>query len=64
LIFVFISFQVCDEPHPLLVKEMMQYCINGNVAEAYKVCHMYLIVNPNLKMNLLKPSGVAQCMVL
>jgi len=46
LIFVFISFQVCDEPHPLLVKEMMQHCVNGNIAQAYKVSHVYLVVNP------------------
>jgi hypothetical protein len=46
IVFVFISFQVCDEPHPLLVKEMMQHCINGNIAQAYKVSHIYLIVNP------------------
>jgi hypothetical protein len=25
---------------------MMQHCINGNIAEAYKVSHIYLIVNP------------------
>lgn len=29
--------QVCDEPHPLLVKEMIQHCINANINEAYKV---------------------------
>ena len=46
LMFVSISLQVCDEPHPLLVKEMMQHCINGNIAQAYKVSHIYLIVNP------------------
>jgi len=46
LIVAFISFQVCDEPHPLLVKEMMQHCISGNIAQAYKVSHIYLIVNP------------------
>jgi hypothetical protein len=39
------SFKVCDEPHPLLVKEMMQHCINGNIAQAYKVCHICLMVN-------------------
>jgi len=46
LMFVSISLQVCDEPHPLLVKEMMQHCVNGNIAQAYKVSHIYLIVNP------------------
>lgn len=29
--------QVCDEPHPLLVKEMIQHCVDANVDEAYKV---------------------------
>ncbi|XP_074746303.1 replication factor C subunit 2 isoform X1 [Strix uralensis] len=30
-------FKVCDEPHPLLVKEMIQHCINANIDEAYKI---------------------------
>ncbi|KAH3857599.1 replication factor C subunit 2-like isoform X1 [Dreissena polymorpha] len=30
-------FKVCDEPHPLLIKDMLQHCVNGNVDEAYKV---------------------------
>lgn len=29
--------QVCDEPHPLLVKEMLQHCVDTNIDEAYKV---------------------------
>ena len=29
--------QVCDEPHPLLIKDMLQHCVNGNVDEAYKI---------------------------
>lgn len=30
-------FQVCDEPHPLLIKDMLQHCVNGNLDEAYKI---------------------------
>ncbi len=30
-------FQVCDEPHPLLVKDMLIHCIHGNIDEAYKI---------------------------
>jgi len=30
-------FKVCDEPHPLLVKEMLKSCINADIDEAYKV---------------------------
>jgi len=30
-------FKVCDEPHPLLVKEMLQHCVNANIDEAYKI---------------------------
>ncbi|XP_054022554.1 replication factor C subunit 2 [Dryobates pubescens] len=30
-------FKVCDEPHPLLVKEMIQHCTNANIDEAYKI---------------------------
>uniref|UniRef100_A0A673U0V2 Replication factor C subunit 2 n=1 Tax=Suricata suricatta TaxID=37032 RepID=A0A673U0V2_SURSU len=30
-------FKVCDEPHPLLVKEMIQHCVTANIDEAYKI---------------------------
>jgi len=30
-------FKVCDEPHPLLVKEMLTHCISSNIEEAYKI---------------------------
>lgn len=28
-------FKVCDEPHPLLIKEMLTHCTNSNIDEAY-----------------------------
>ncbi|XP_040280763.1 replication factor C subunit 2 isoform X2 [Bufo bufo] len=35
-------FKVCDEPHPLMVKEMLQHCVNANIDEAYKiVAHLW-----------------------
>ncbi|XP_076801519.1 replication factor C subunit 2-like [Clavelina lepadiformis] len=30
-------FKVCDEPHPLLIKNMLDHCVSGNLDEAYKV---------------------------
>ncbi|XP_069695313.1 replication factor C subunit 2-like [Periplaneta americana] len=30
-------FKVCDEPHPLLVKEMLQHCVDGNTEKACKI---------------------------
>lgn len=30
-------FKVCDEPHPLLVKDMLTHCTQGKIDEAYKV---------------------------
>ncbi|KAK7455716.1 hypothetical protein BaRGS_00039456 [Batillaria attramentaria] len=30
-------FKVCDEPHPVLIKDMLQHCVNGNIDEAYKI---------------------------
>nr|XP_040581883.1 replication factor C subunit 2-like [Lepeophtheirus salmonis] len=30
-------FKVCDEPHPLLVKDMLSNCTEGKIDEAYKV---------------------------
>ncbi|XP_031169038.2 replication factor C subunit 2-like [Sander lucioperca] len=30
-------FKVCDEPHPLLVKGMLEHCVAGNIDEAYRV---------------------------
>ncbi|MCJ8740792.1 hypothetical protein PDJAM_G00063110 [Pangasius djambal] len=30
-------FKVCDEPHPLLVKNMLEHCVSANIDEAYKI---------------------------
>ncbi|CAD1470108.1 unnamed protein product, partial [Heterotrigona itama] len=30
-------FKVCDEPHPLLVKEMLELCTQGNISKAYGI---------------------------
>lgn len=30
-------FKVCDEPHPLLVKDMLRHCTDGNINKAYLV---------------------------
>ncbi|KAJ8889761.1 hypothetical protein PR048_009264 [Dryococelus australis] len=30
-------FKVCDEPHPLLIKEMLLHCAEGNLDKAYKI---------------------------
>ncbi|XP_014772174.1 replication factor C subunit 2 [Octopus bimaculoides] len=30
-------FKVCDEPHPLLIKDMLQHCVDGKIDEAYQV---------------------------
>ncbi|XP_027226849.2 replication factor C subunit 2 [Penaeus vannamei] len=30
-------FKVCDEPHPLLIKDMIQHCVKTNFDDAYKV---------------------------
>jgi replication factor C subunit 2/4 len=30
-------FKVCDEPHPLLVQDMLQHCVNGDIHSAYKI---------------------------
>ena len=29
--------QVCDEPHPLLIKEMLGYCVESKIDEAYQI---------------------------
>ena len=26
-------FKVCDEPHPLLIKQMLDHCVKGNLDE-------------------------------
>lgn len=31
-------FKVCDEPHPMLVRGMLESCIRQDIHEAYKVC--------------------------
>lgn len=30
-------FKVCDEPHPLLVKDMLIQCVKGDITSAYNV---------------------------
>lgn len=30
-------FKVCDEPHPLLIKDMLQNCVDGELDKAYKI---------------------------
>ncbi|KAK3912226.1 Replication factor C subunit 2 [Frankliniella fusca] len=30
-------FKVCDEPHPVLVKDMLNQCVAGDIAKAYKI---------------------------
>jgi replication factor C subunit 2/4 len=30
-------FKVCDEPHPMLVQDMLQYCIQSDIHKAYKI---------------------------
>jgi len=30
-------FKVCDEPHPLLIKEMLTHCTTANIDAAYKI---------------------------
>ncbi|KAK6638737.1 Subunit of heteropentameric Replication factor C (RF-C) [Polyplax serrata] len=30
-------FKVCDEPHPIMVEEMLQHCLQGNIQKAYKI---------------------------
>lgn len=41
------SVQVCDEPHPLLVKNMLEHCVSANIDEAYKVMTTRVSVNIN-----------------
>lgn len=37
-----VFLQVCDEPHPVLIKDMLQHCVNGNIDEAYKtMAHLW-----------------------
>nr|XP_022905396.1 replication factor C subunit 2-like [Onthophagus taurus]XP_022905407.1 replication factor C subunit 2-like [Onthophagus taurus] len=30
-------FKVCDEPHPILIKDMLKHCVEGDVRKAYKI---------------------------
>merc|ERR1719365_408938 len=30
-------FKVCDEPHPLLIKDMLDHCIKADIDQAYKI---------------------------
>lgn len=37
-------FKVCDEPHPLLIKDMLGHCVKADIDEAYKVTITYLLL--------------------
>ena len=30
-------FKVCDEPHPLMIKDMLTHCNKGSLEDAYKI---------------------------
>uniref|UniRef100_A0A1B0C6K2 Replication factor C subunit 2 n=1 Tax=Glossina palpalis gambiensis TaxID=67801 RepID=A0A1B0C6K2_9MUSC len=30
-------FKVCDEPHPMLIQDMLQYCAQNDIHKAYKI---------------------------
>ncbi|KAL1502560.1 hypothetical protein ABEB36_007685 [Hypothenemus hampei] len=30
-------FKVCDEPHPMLIKDMLKCCMEGDIRKAYKI---------------------------
>ncbi|CAI4230527.1 unnamed protein product [Auanema sp. JU1783] len=32
-------FKVCDEPHPQIIKDMLQMCAKGNFRQAYPIIH-------------------------
>ena len=32
-----VCLQVCDEPHPLLIKEMIGHCEKANIDDVYKI---------------------------
>lgn len=36
MMYWYLYFQVCDEPHPLLIKEMLKSCSTGDIDSAYK----------------------------
>lgn len=46
-------FKVCDEPHPLIVKEMLDDCIKGDVSKSCSVKYVlkdfiYMYAYPNI----------------
>ena len=32
-----VCLQVCEEPHPLLIKEMISHCEKANIDDVYKI---------------------------
>ncbi|XP_006821095.1 replication factor C subunit 2-like [Saccoglossus kowalevskii] len=37
-------FKVCDEPHPLVIKNMLEYCVDSNIDEAYRLMrHLWMM---------------------
>lgn len=44
-------FKVCDEPHPMLIKEMLKHCVEGDIRKAYKVNIQIKISNSTINNN-------------
>ena len=44
-------FKVCDEPHPVLIREMIEKCLKSDLDEAYKAMnHLWRLgLSPRLK---------------
>lgn len=42
-------FKVCDEPHPMLIKDMLKHCIESDIRKAYKVfCFLFMFEDRRL----------------
>lgn len=48
-------FKVCDEPHPMLIKDMLNSCVTGDVRKAYKV--LFLLCSTGVKYNFVVDCG-------
>merc|ERR1711997_943971 len=49
-------FKVCDEPHPILVKDMLNHCVNSDIEQSYKI--MAHNLPEYLKLEFIKEIGL------
>ncbi len=56
-------FKVCDEPHPVLIKDMLNQCVEGQILKAYKVGFFSLLITRFVHSKIAYLSALMGCIL-